>query len=167
MVASDDPDVLDEAVRLGAIPLPTSYVGPNADIASANAALIRNARSGNRLLVLPIDLPLATPAALRAFLRHAGGMTLAPNREGTGTNLLLLGPDLRRDFLFSFGTGSRSLHVAAALQRGVVAVIVSDPRLALDVDDPADLREWQRRIGQGARQTTNRARAAVEARKAS
>jgi 2-phospho-L-lactate/phosphoenolpyruvate guanylyltransferase len=91
-------------------------------------------------LVLTADLPLAAPADLDALAgaRASGvGVALAPSRDGTGTNGLLLRPPgaLRPEL----GPGSLARHRAQAARRGIRLALRTLPGLALDVDTPEDL----------------------------
>jgi 2-phospho-L-lactate guanylyltransferase len=111
-----------------------------------NPAVWAGIRSAARLgaesvIVLPGDVPLLTPADLQAVLDAAADLprvvAVVPDRTGRGTNALLLRPvDVIRP---SFGEDSGPRHLALARAAGAVAVCVSRPLLALDVDRPADL----------------------------
>lgn len=137
-VVSDDPAVAALALAAGALSVPESGGGLNAALAAGAAAL----PGAGPLLVLPVDLPRATPAVLRRFLARSAGheLVLAPDRSGDGTNLLLLAGPLRAGFVFAYGPGSASRHFAAARARGIEPLCINDPRLAFDLDEPADLR---------------------------
>jgi 2-phospho-L-lactate guanylyltransferase len=110
-----------------------------------NAAVVRGlaaaeAAGAGAALVLTADLPLATAEDLAALLRAAppgAGATIAPSRDGTGTNAMLVRPlwALRPQL----GPGSLARHSAAAAAAGLALVRVERPRLALDLDTPADL----------------------------
>ncbi len=109
---------------------------------SVDAASLHCASLGvTALLRLPIDIPLAIPSDVEAILNEASGeacAVLVPSREGTGTNALLRSPpDL---FPSHFGPGSLALHIAEAERRGAQVKIVSNPRIAVDVDELDDLR---------------------------
>jgi 2-phospho-L-lactate/phosphoenolpyruvate guanylyltransferase len=95
------------------------------------------------LLVLHGDLPnLSTDdvAALLDALPGTGGVTIAPDRAGTGTNGLALRPP---DAIgFRFGVGSLVAHRQEAEDRNVPIVEVHRPGLAFDLDTPADLARW-------------------------
>jgi 2-phospho-L-lactate/phosphoenolpyruvate guanylyltransferase len=117
------------------------------------------------LLVLPGDLPHLTVASIDALLnlgqcghrywgsgcrsstrghaspaaKHACGqaMVIASDRDGRGTNALLLSPpDL---ISFSFGPDSFRRHLAAARALGLDPLVYHSPALALDLDTPDDL----------------------------
>ena len=95
------------------------------------------------LLILHGDLPnLGTDdvAALLDALHEQGGVAIAPDRAGSGTNGLALRPP---DAIgFRFGTGSFDAHRAEAEAAGVPLVEVDRPGLAFDLDTPADLARW-------------------------
>ena len=95
------------------------------------------------LLILHGDLPnLGTDdvAALLDALPEQGGVAIAPDRAGSGTNGLALRPP---DAIgFRFGTGSFDAHRAEAEAAGVPLVEVDRPGLAFDLDTPADLARW-------------------------
>jgi 2-phospho-L-lactate guanylyltransferase len=95
------------------------------------------------LLILHGDLPnLGTDdvAALLDALPEQGGVVIAPDRAGSGTNALALQPP---DAIgFRFGTGSFTAHRAEAEAGGVPLVEVDRPGLAFDLDTPADLARW-------------------------
>lgn len=87
------------------------------------------------LLVIHGDLPLLSPQDIEALLVAAtGGIAIAPDRHGTGTNALAM--DTAEPFAFAFGPMSFARHRSAA---GDEARIVKRPGLALDVDTPEDL----------------------------
>jgi 2-phospho-L-lactate guanylyltransferase len=91
-------------------------------------------------LVLTADLPLARPEDLDAVVAAAPpgpGAVLAPSRDGTGTNALLLAPP--GALPPRLGPGSLARHLAEAARAGLAAVLLERPGLALDVDTPADL----------------------------
>jgi 2-phospho-L-lactate/phosphoenolpyruvate guanylyltransferase len=91
-------------------------------------------------LILPIDLPLATPAALArvADAPHA----IVPDESGDGTNVLRLRPAAFRAFSFTFGPHSFAAHRAQAREMGADLQIVKDPLLTFDVDTPAQYLRW-------------------------
>jgi 2-phospho-L-lactate guanylyltransferase len=108
---------------------------------AVNAAL---AATEGPVAVVMADLPLVVPGALeRLFQRRDGArdrgadVVLAPGLGG-GTNALLARhPDFRVDY---HGVSYRD-HREAAAEVGAAVQTVDSFRLALDVDDPADLAE--------------------------
>lgn len=95
------------------------------------------------LLVLHGDLPnlgADDVAALLDALPDTGGVAIAPDRAGTGTNGLALRPP---DAIgFRFGAGSFAAHAQEAQNAGVPLAEVHRPGLAFDLDTPADLARW-------------------------
>jgi 2-phospho-L-lactate guanylyltransferase len=138
-VVTSDPRVAGIAAEYGA----GAIADGDADL---NGALVRGrahvlAEIGDCAgLILPIDLPLATPAALA---RVAGAPDVIVPDEGTdGTNILHLAPAAFRPFRFAFGTRSLAAHCANARDIGTDLRIVEDPLLMFDVDTPAHYRRW-------------------------
>jgi 2-phospho-L-lactate guanylyltransferase len=97
-----------------------------------NAELAAAAR-GPKTLIVHADLPLLGTADIAA-LTEGGGIAIAPDRHGTGTNALALAEP--GGFGFAFGPDSFGRHCAVAGDR---ARVVNRPGLALDVDTPEDL----------------------------
>jgi 2-phospho-L-lactate/phosphoenolpyruvate guanylyltransferase len=93
-------------------------------------------------LVLPIDLPLATPAELGRIVFAPQEVVIVPDEARTGTNVLRLGPGAFARFRFAFGVRSYAAHCAEARAAGFEAVAVEAPSLAFDVDRPAQYRRW-------------------------
>lgn len=91
------------------------------------------------LLVLPADLPLLTAQDLINLrdmsTRHS--IVIAPDRNGSGTNALLLQPP--EAIPFCFGLDSYRLHLAAAEAAGVVAYSYMEVGTGLDLDMPEDI----------------------------
>ncbi len=105
-------------------------------------------RGAEAVLRLPIDLPLITSADIEAVLDHnspAPSAVIVPSRDGTGTNAILRRPpDL---FPSHFGPNSLARHIAEAERAHARCEIVHLPRIALDIDDPADVAELMRQGG--------------------
>lgn len=100
----------------------------------------------DRALLVPGDTPLLDPAALDVLLARSEHDDLAaaivPDRDGTGTNALLIAPP---DALEpSFGPGSLERHVEAARTRGLASRLESVESLMHDVDTPTDLADLAR-----------------------
>lgn len=115
-------------------------VGDPAEAGHSQAALIgvRAAADARRVLLVPGDCPLLDPAEVDALLAAAGpGVTVVPDRHGTGTNALVLDPPAA--MAPSFGPGSCARHVALARAAGLPVRVVEVASLAFDVDTPADL----------------------------
>jgi 2-phospho-L-lactate guanylyltransferase len=136
IVVSPDRDVLAVAEAAGARPVVQLSRGLNPAILEARAVA-----RGDRLLVVPGDLPVVGPAALALVLAagDAAGrpsVVLAPDRHGRGTNTLLLDPPDVIDP--AFGGDSRVGHAWLASSADAVYVEVPDV-LGLDIDTADDL----------------------------
>jgi 2-phospho-L-lactate guanylyltransferase len=138
-VVSPDAEVLAFAERLGAqaIREPSRPRGLNAALAFASDVLCGQGAAG--LLVLPVDVPLASAADIEAILNHMDGnpsIVLCPSRSG-GTNALALRPP--GIIPFRFGPRSSAAHQREARARGLPLAVLPLPSLTLDIDRPQDL----------------------------
>lgn len=137
LVVSPDPAVLDAARDAGAHGLRQASSGLNPGLEEGRAWAI--AREADALLIALGDLPLLAGAQAAALLALADrpGVVAAPDRHGSGTNLLLLRP--AGAIPLAFGPGSLARHRAAAEARGLPFRHYDDPATALDLDTPDDL----------------------------
>lgn len=141
VVVSGSAELRRVAAEMGAC----AYADPAAgNLDPMNAAIAAGCRHALALgataaLVLPADLPLIEPGVITELLDEAGdaAVALAPDREGTGTNALLLRPPLA--LAPAFGVGSFARHRAAARALGLGVATVRLPELAFDLDTPDDL----------------------------
>ena len=129
---------------LGATLIIQRGMGLNSGLEQARAAA-----SGARvdtLVVLHGDLPNLRPsdiAALVAALPVDGGVAIAPDRSGIGTNALAQRPI---DAIpFRFGAGSFAAHCDAAVEAGWPLNAINRSGLSFDLDTPADLRRWMQK----------------------
>ena len=137
VVVSPERDTIAEDVAL----LIDEGAGMNEAFRIARAAL--RARGARMMLALPADLPRVAGAELDALVDAAGdgGIAIAPDGRGSGTNALVVPVDL--PMRFCFGPDSRRLHGEEARRLGVQPSIVVRPGLGFDVDVPADLASWR------------------------
>ncbi len=141
---------------------PATVVEQPADRPGLNAAIDVGreralALGAGPLLVVHADLPLLATGDVAALLAadasapEVGGsrrtVVVAPDRHGSGTNLLLV--PTTAPFRFRFGPGSRAAHVAEAARVGLPSVVVQRPGTAADLDTvddwgelPAQARSW-------------------------
>lgn len=138
VVISPDREALDVASAAGARTMRQRTQGLNAGLVEARDDAVAGGASA--VLILPIDLPLVTPAALGELIDTADVpvpvVALVSDRHGRGTNALLLAPP---DAIApAFGGDSRAAHVAAAAAARARFVEVESP-LAVDLDTPDDL----------------------------
>jgi 2-phospho-L-lactate guanylyltransferase len=92
------------------------------------------------MLQVPADVPLITPNDIAALLEvhgEAPAVTLAPSRDGHGSNAVVCSPS--HLLPLRFGDDSFSRHVRRARALGIEPQIVHRPGLALDLDTPDDL----------------------------
>lgn len=108
---------------------------------SADAACLRAVQLGaTTALLVPIDVPLATPADFNSLAAAARpGLIVVPSADGTGTNAMARTPP---DVIESrFGPGSCRAHLDQARQKNVPAGILRLPGLMFDIDTPEDIAE--------------------------
>lgn len=109
--------------------------------ASADAACLRAIHLGaTTVLLVPIDVPLATPADFSRLAAAARpGLIVVPSADGTGTNAMARTPP---DVIESrFGPGSCRAHLDQARLKSVPADILRLPGLMFDIDTPEDVAE--------------------------
>jgi 2-phospho-L-lactate/phosphoenolpyruvate guanylyltransferase len=128
------------ARRVGTLAEPPE-AGLNRALAAARDALCADTAAA--VLVLPIDLPLASARALQGLVAVNGAVVAAPDRHGRGTNALYLAAAAASTFTFRFGSGSLAAHRAEAEARGLTFHLFDDQALAFDLDEPEDLRDWR------------------------
>ncbi len=137
VVVTEDRDVAAVAMRFGALILAEDAGdGQTAAVAAAARAL---ARDGEGMLTLPSDVPLIEPDDVRCVLECAAThrFAIVPAHDGRGSNAVLCVP---ADVVgLRFGGESCAAHLVAARACGIEPVTLSLPRIALDIDEPADL----------------------------
>ena len=107
-------------------------------------------------LVIPADIPLIQSAELDQILQHAPtqGTVLAPAADGRGTNAAFRRP--ANLFPLRFGNDSFLPHRAAAQATGKPCIILNVPGIAVDVDNPEDLKTLLALPGETRAQTLAR-----------
>ncbi len=136
-VVSDDDEVLSRAAAAGLKTVVDPGEGLNAAIAAGmQEALAAGAES---LTVVPCDVPLAYRGDLADLLDTGAtsDIVLVPSGDDGGTNALYLTPPNLIEP--AFGPGSLQRHIALAEKQRYRCSILGLPRLALDVDTPADV----------------------------
>jgi 2-phospho-L-lactate guanylyltransferase len=98
-------------------------------------------RGVDSTLVIPGDIPLIRASELEQILQAAPeqGSVLVPAADGRGTNAAWRRP--AGLFPLRFGNDSFKPHLAAARASQKPCVILSLPGIALDIDNPSDLRQ--------------------------
>ena len=105
------------------------------------ASRMLSERGFDAVMRLPADLPLVRTEDIDELLSielDSPGALLVPSREGTGTNAIIRTPPAL--FPSRFGPNSLALHKQEAGRVGVECVIVNNARIALDIDEPADVK---------------------------
>jgi len=138
-VVSSDKQVLEKTYLWGAHAIVEEYHGHNQAL---HAAALREISDGvTTLLTISADLPLLTTQEIRCFyeqsLQH--DVVLAPSRDGTGTNAIMVHPPLAVPYVF--GPGSLQNYVEAAKQKNLSYSKFRSIGLALDIDTIDDLDE--------------------------
>lgn len=136
-VVSDDEEVLARASEAGLKTVPDPGGGLNAAVAAGMEEAV--AAGAGSLTVIPCDVPLAYRGDLVDLLDTGAtsDVVLVPSGDDGGTNAMFLAPpDLIEP---AFGPGSLQRHIALAERKRYRCAILSLPRLALDVDTPADV----------------------------
>ena len=140
-VVTIDPVAAGMALRLGA--RVWSDGARDGHTGAVTAAARRLAAEGAAMLTIPGDVPLVTATDIRHLLdihRRKPGFTIVPARDERGSNAIVCSP---ADLVpLRFGADSFFPHLAAARACGVDPTAVHLPRIALDIDEPADLAEF-------------------------
>ncbi len=135
-VMTPDPDVQRHTARWGV----RATADPRADLNAALEALLAGlAGPDHGLLVVAADLPMLRPSDVAALIALGAprNVVLAPSKDGTGTNALLLPPDMVMPP--AYGPGSLFAHRERARHLGLRVVEIRRPGLGFDVDTPGDL----------------------------
>jgi 2-phospho-L-lactate guanylyltransferase len=139
IVITPDDEVRALALAAGARPILQRTSGLNAGLREARDEVV--AAGGSAMLILPIDLPGISPAALASVLDVLAAtppplVAIVADRHGRGTNALLLAPP---DVIEPcFGGDSHGAHAAAAAAAGARLIELGGP-LSADLDTPEDL----------------------------
>ncbi len=98
-------------------------------------------RGAESTLVIPADIPLIRSWELEEILQNAPaeGSVLVPAADGRGTNAAFRRP--ANLFPLRFGNDSFKPHLATAQATGKTCIVLDLPGIAVDVDNPEDLRE--------------------------
>jgi 2-phospho-L-lactate guanylyltransferase len=139
LVITPDDAVRALATELGARPILQRDSGLNHGIVAARGEAL--AAHADAVLILPIDLPDVTAAAIDAVAATIDDprrplVAIVRDRHGRGTNALLLAPPDAIDVCF--GGDSALAHTAAARAVGANLVELGGP-LVLDLDTADDL----------------------------
>ncbi len=140
-VVSPDAHVRDCARQWGAHTYVEEVAGHNPALTAAATRELE--RGSTALLTISADLPLLSTQDIAGMVeqsRHCQ-VVLAPSRDGTGTNALLVRPPLALPYLF--GPNSLPHYQAEARRRWLSSTLYTSNGLGLDVDTIEDLFQAQ------------------------
>ena len=144
-VVTNHAPAIDLAIKLGFEVLHEGV--QRSESQSVDAACATLASEGiSAMLRVPLDLPLIEGKDVTTIVNQAIAgerVILVPSLSGTGTNALYRSPP--NLFPSKFGPGSLALHREQAKARGISECVLALESMALDIDDPEDLRELARR----------------------
>ena len=145
-VLSRDARVIDLATRHGVRILTETEMGLNAALGEAAQTL--DTEGCKTMLIVPADVPLATPAEFGRILQAQDdgcAVTLVADRRGSGTNALACSPP--QAIRPCFGRHSLKNHLHAAQRAGLTTTVLNLPGVGLDIDVPNDLTSLVARPG--------------------
>jgi 2-phospho-L-lactate/phosphoenolpyruvate guanylyltransferase len=139
LVVTVDPVATSLASRYGArIVTEGALEGHTGAVTAAARLLVREARAG--MMTMPGDIPRLSPAEIAATLaahRAAPSFTIVPAHDDLGSNTIICSPP---DAVpLRFGEDSFYPHLDAARARGIDPLIVRQPGIGMDIDNPVDL----------------------------
>ena len=112
--------------------------GHTGAVAAAARLLAREGRAG--MMTMPGDIPRLSSAEIAATLaahRPAPAFTIVPAHDDLGSNTIVCSPP---DVVpLRFGEDSFYPHLDAARDRGIDPLIVRQPGIGMDIDNPVDL----------------------------
>lgn len=141
MVNTGDPEATRIVARFGAqVVTQDAASGHTAAVAAMARTL---GLSGRAMLTVPGDIPGATAdefAAICQAARPPHSFTIVPAHDRRGSNAILLRPP---DAVpLRFGDDSFEPHLQAARDTGIEPTILTLPGIALDLDQPQDVRAF-------------------------
>lgn len=142
-VVTSDQDAAAIAYEHGVEVIEEPGQGLNAALENARCRLHERHDDLGTILVVPIDLPLASPAAFLQLLKCSGDVVIAPDENGIGTNALALRSRAAREFRFAYGDCSYIRHTSFARTSGWRITTFRHSQLAFDVDEPAHYDRWK------------------------
>ncbi len=139
-IVTSDPFALDLARQFEFQVIPDNASRSETD-AIEMATQFCELRGVDSTLVIPGDIPLIQACELEKILEAAPdqGTVLVPAADGRGTNAAWRRP--AGLFPLRFGNDSFKPHLTAARATQKRCVVLSLPGIALDIDNPSDLRQ--------------------------
>jgi 2-phospho-L-lactate guanylyltransferase len=139
LVVTVDPVAASLAVRYGArIVTEGARDGHTGAVAAAARLLAREGQAG--MMTMPGDIPRLSAAEIAATLaahRAAPAFTIVPAHDDLGSNTVVCSPP---DAVpLRFGENSFYPHLDAARKRGIEPLVIRQPGIGMDIDNPLDL----------------------------
>jgi 2-phospho-L-lactate guanylyltransferase len=139
VVVTVDPVATLLAGRYGArVVTDAAREGHTGAVAAAARLLVREGQAG--MMTMPGDIPRLSPAEIAATLavhRASPAFTIVPAHDDLGSNTILCSPP---DAVpLRFGDDSFYPHLAAARARGIDPLVIRQPGIGMDIDNPVDL----------------------------
>lgn len=140
LVVSRDPAALSLARNLGARTV-QEHGNPGLNVALTRATEIAKSYETRGILILPADIPGLSKEEISKLLSYINDppvVVVSPDRSRQGTNALAVCPAGLIEY--DFGDGSFEKHCQQANEAGARLIICELPALALDLDEPEDLK---------------------------
>jgi len=139
LVVTVDPAATSLATRYGArIVTEGARNGHTGAVTAAARLLVREGRTG--MMTMPGDIPRLSPAEIAATLaahQPSPAFTIVPAHDDLGSNTVICSPPAAVPL--RFGEDSFYPHLDAARARGIDPLIVRQPGIGMDIDNPVDL----------------------------
>lgn len=139
LVVSYDPTALTISRDYGVKTIQESH-NTNINKALRKGTMAAKAFNISSLLIIPADLPLIEPEAVRQLLEKTGNppeIVITPDRRMNGTNVLYISPIGILDY--DFGQWSFRKHIEQAERKKIRVEIYNNDKLSFDLDIPEDL----------------------------
>lgn len=148
LVISRDTKALAIAREFGAKTLQEGATS-NLNPALLRATVVVKSWRADAVLILPADLPFVHAEDILAMISLADerSLVIATDRDCDGTNALLVRPPDAIDY--EYGGGSFARHIRLAEAAGLAVTVYESDRVALDIDVPADLRDYHEILAGG------------------
>ncbi len=148
LVISRDTKALAIAREMGAKTLQEGSIS-NLNPALLRATMVVSSWRADAVLVLPADLPFINAEDIRAMIQRAAdrSVVIATDRGRDGTNALLVRPPGAIEY--EYGSRSFERHIELARAAGLRVSVYQSDRLALDIDMPEDLQDYQDILARG------------------
>jgi 2-phospho-L-lactate guanylyltransferase len=139
LIVTLDPFATSLADRLGArIVSEGAREGHTGAVTAAARLLAREGAAG--MMTVPGDVPRLSPAEIASTLaahRAAPAFTIVPAHDDLGSNMIVCSPP---DIVpLRFGEDSFHPHLDAARNSGIEPLVVRQPGIGMDIDNPVDL----------------------------